>query len=96
MASTYEELARLPQASAVPRTRSSFAFGKPARRRESIARAFVPFVELQRREQREVCPALLQTLSKLLVWIVAGVAATSAATCVLGAVIVRIWSGAFG
>jgi hypothetical protein len=36
-----------------------------------------------------------QRLTKILAWIVAGIAATSAGTVVLGAVVVRILSGAF-
>jgi uncharacterized membrane protein YhdT len=56
----------------------------------------VSFLELQRREHHEARPALPLTLTKLLVWIVGGIAATSAAAVGLGAVVVRIWSGAFG
>jgi hypothetical protein len=36
-----------------------------------------------------------QRLTKVLAWIVAGIAATSAGTGVLGAVVLRILSGAF-
>jgi hypothetical protein len=35
-------------------------------------------------------------LAKVFVWIVAGVAATSAGVVLLGALAVRIWAGAFG
>jgi hypothetical protein len=96
MASTYQELARFPKGRAAPRIGASFAFGKPVRRRASITKAFVSFFELPHREHLEVRPALSLTLAKLLVWIVGGIAATSAGTVVLGAVLVRLWSGAFG
>jgi len=96
MASTYDELARLPNPPASRWTHAAFAFGKPARRHDSITRTLVSFFEFQRREHGEPRASLVPTLAKLSVWIVAGVAATAAGLVLLGALTLRIWTGAFG
>src|SRR5215211_406045 len=95
MASTYDELTRRP---APPEAgwRQGFAFGKPGTRHGSITHALVSFVELFQREHRDERPPIAPTLAKLLVWIITGIAATSAGVVVLGGLVVRIWSGASG
>ena len=96
MASTYDQLARSPTPRVSRWTHASFVFGKPASRRESIAGVLVSFFELEGREDRAPGPALVPALAKVFVWIVVGVAATSAGVVLLGALAVRIWTGAFG
>jgi hypothetical protein len=92
MASTYEEL--FSEAPAIARAGTTFAFGRRLRRRESVARAFASIFRVHHREQHER-PALPRTLVKLLAWIVASIATTSAGAVVLAVVVVRIWSGIF-
>ena len=73
----------------------AFEFGKPATRVDSVACWFVSFFDLIRRERCEDRPPLAMSLVKLAVWLVAGVAATSATAVALGAIAFRLWTAAF-
>jgi hypothetical protein len=73
----------------------AFAFGKAAKPFASVPCWFVSFFDLIRPERCEDRPPVTMSLVKLSVWLVAGVAVTSATAVGLGAIAFRFWTAAF-
>ncbi|HSJ49882.1 MAG TPA: hypothetical protein VLA90_01175 [Actinomycetota bacterium] len=73
-----------------------FTLGRPATRLHALAAGFVSFWDLLRPERREDHPPLGLTVAKMLMWIVAGVAVTSAVFLAAGVLLVRLYTGAVG
>lgn len=73
-----------------------FALGRPATRLQLLVGDLVSFWDFLRSERPEERPPLPLTIAKMLVWVAAGVAVTSAVGLAVGALLVRLYLGAVG
>jgi hypothetical protein len=74
----------------------AFALGTSPGPLHAIAETLVTFWDLLRPERSEDRPPLVLAITRILLWIVAGVVLTSAAGVAVGALAVRLYSGVAG